>query len=221
MKIHLTSLTPLLASNGAQRRPGGAGEAGGAIVLTLVISGLMALTLAAYLSWANTQNTMAARSQCWNSALPVAEAGLEEALTQLHDTGVSNLSANGWAVVTNGWYYKKNSVDSRGYYEVNIRNTQPPVIVSTGYILAPLSSTNYVKRRVRVTTSGGSPIPAAVVTKGAISLSGNNVTIDSFNSADPLASTNGKWDPLKAGDKGNVITMAHDGLTANGKPLYA
>jgi len=220
MKTHFTSLTPLLASNGAQRRPGG-GEAGSAIVLTLVIAGVIALTVAVYLSWANTQNTMAARSQCWNAALPVTEAGLEEALTQLHYTGVSNLSSNGWTAGTNGWYFKQNYVDGRGYYVVNIRSIQLPVIVSTGYVPAPLSLANYVKRRVRVTTTGGAPIAAAVVSKGAISLSGNNVTIDSFNSTDPTASTNGKWDPLKARDKGNVITMAHDGLTSNGKPLYA
>ena len=34
-------------------------------------------------------------------------------------------------------------------------------------------------------------------------------------------STVGKWDPLKARDKADVITMAHDGLTSNGKPICA
>jgi len=218
MKPFFTSPIPVLAKR--KRRPESTSEAGSVIFLTLVIAAVVAGTLAAFLIWANTQNRMSTRSQYWNAALPVAEAGLEEALTQLHYTGVTNLSANGWTV-TNGWYFKQNYVDATSYYQVNIQNTQPPVIVSTGYVPGPSSITTYVKRRVRVTTTGGTSIGRAVVSKGANYLSGNNVTIDSFNSTDPTASTLGKWDPLKARDKGDVLTMSHDGLTSNGKPLYA
>ena len=206
---------------GGAPTPRAAGETGSAIFVTLVVAGVVALTLAAYLSWANTQNKLASRSECWNAALPVAEAGLEEALTQLHYTGISNLFTNGWTAGTNGWYYKKNYVDAKQYYEVHIKKIQPPVIVSTGYVPAPLSSTTYVKRRVRVTTTGGTSGGAAIISKGPIYLSGNNVTIDSFDSTDPAASTGGKWDPAKARDKADVITMAHDGVTANKKPIYA
>jgi hypothetical protein len=196
-------------------------EAGSAIFLTLVISAVIAITLAAFLNWGDTQNNMATRSQCSNSALPVVEAGLEEALTQLHYTGVTNLSANGWTAGTGGWYYKKNYVDGREYYEVNIQSNQSPVIISTGCVPAPFSTTTFVKRRVRVSTTGGTSTGRAIVSKGPIYLSGNNVTIDSFDSTDPLASTLGKWDVLKARDRAEVLTMAHDGLTSNGKPLYA
>ena len=75
------------------------------------------------------------------------------------------------------------------YYEVNIKRIDPPVIVSTGFIPAPLATSKYVKRRVLVTTSGGTPIPAAVICKKPITLSGNNVTIDSFDSSDSAGST--------------------------------
>ncbi len=210
------------------RGPGGPSRGGrrqsdsaSALFVTLVIAGVIALTLAAYLTWANTQNRVSSRSQCWNAALPAAEAGLEEALTQLHAAGQTNLSANGWTSGANGWYFKKNFIDSKAYYEVNIKSSLPPVIVSTGFVPAPFSSTTYVKRRVRVATLGGMTNGVAIMTKGPINLSGNNVTIDSFDPRDPLASTDGKWDSLKARDKADVITMARDGLTANGKPLYA
>ena len=212
MKTHHS----LLRSGGANPK-----ESASAIFVTLIIAGVIALTLAAYLTWANSQNRVASRSQCWNAALPAAEAGLEEALTQLRVTGGTNLATNGWTVATNGWYYKKNFVKSNAFYEVNIRNSTPPVVVSTGFIPAPLSPTTYIKRRVRVTTSGGLTNGAAIRTKGAIYMSGNNVTVDSFDSTDPNLSTDGKWDPLKARDKGDVITMARDGLTANNKPIYA
>jgi hypothetical protein len=196
-------------------------EAGTVLIVTLVVAGVVGLTLAAYLTWANTQNKLAWRSQSWNAALPIAEAGLEEALTHLHFVGLTNLAGNGWTSMSNGWYFKKNYVDAGRYYEVNIKLIAPPVIVSTGYIPAPLSTTTYIKRRVRVTTSGGTPIDAAIISKGPIMLSGNNVTVDSFDSSDSAGSTGGKYDAAKAGDRGNLITMGHDGLTANNKPIYA
>jgi Putative Ice-binding-like adhesive domain len=198
-----------------------ASQSGSAIFVTLVVAGVVGLTLAAYLSWANTQNKLAFRSQCWNAALPMAEAGLEEALTHLHDVGLTNLPSNGWASRSNGWYFKKNYVDGRGYYEVNIKMIAPPVIVATGFVPAPLSTTTHIQRRIRVTTSGGTPIDAAIISKGPITLSGNNVTVDSFDSSDDTGSTGGKFDPTKSRDNGNVITMGHDGLTANKKPIYA
>jgi len=197
-------------------------EQGITILTTLCITAVVTLTLMAYLSLANSQNRLSTRSQRWNAALPIAEAGVEEALAQLHDFGL-NLSANGWTAGANSWYYKRNYVDSDSYYEVNIKNVNPPVIVSTGYVPAPVWSTaSYVKRRVQanVTTTGTSR-GAAIVSKGQISLSGNNVTIDSFDSSDPQHSTNGKYDPAKAKDNGDVLTNAGDGLTSNGKPAYA
>jgi|GEM_PF-730699 len=214
MKTHLSPLRRARASRWQR-------ESASALFVTLVVAGVIALTLAAYLTWANTQNRVASRSQSWNAALPAAEAGLEEALTQLNATGGTNLATNGWVAVTNGWYTKRNFIDSKAYYDVNIRNSKPPVVVSTGFVPAPFSSTTYIKRRVRVTTSGGITNGAAIMTKSTINLSGNNVTIDSFSSADPSLSTDGKWDPLKARDKGDVITMGRDGLTANNKPIYA
>jgi len=77
------------------------------------------------------------------------------------------------------------------------------------------------KRRIQVNTAGGSAHGAAVVSKGPIYLSGNNVTIDSFISTDPRYSTNGMYLAALARDNGDVITNGKDGLTANNKPLYA
>jgi hypothetical protein len=207
---------PTLMHLKAVPRHKGASQSGSAMFVTLVVAAVVGLTLAAYLTWANTQNKLAVRSQCWNAALPAAEAGIEEALMQLHSCGLTNLSSNGWVSLTNGWYYKKNFVDDRSYYEANIKRIEPPVIVATGYVPAPLSSNGYICRRVRVITSGGTPMGAAIISKGPITLAGNNVTIDSFDSSDDVGSTGGKYDETKATDRGNVIALGRDK-----HPVYA
>src|SRR5881397_2412979 len=151
---------------------------GNVLVITLLTTAIIGTALASYLTMASNQNLSVSRSLAWNGAVPVTESGIEEALTQLYYNGITNLSANGWTALTNGWYYKKRYVDNTSYYEVNINPVNPPVIVSTGYAPAPLaptsgfgmifgqaapqtSSSPYLKRRVRVTTIGGSSMGAA------------------------------------------------------------
>lgn len=48
---------------------------------------------------------------------------------------------------------------------------------------------------------------AALTVAQNINLSGNGITIDSYNSSDPSKSTGGQWDPAKAGDAGDVICI--------------
>lgn len=45
----------------------------------------------------------------------------------------------------------------------------------------------------------------AIMVKNGISLYGYNLLVDSYNSSDPSKSTNGQYDPTKAGDAGDVI----------------
>src|SRR5258706_4715886 len=52
---------------------------------------IICITLSTYLYLVANQNQTVLRSMSWNSAIPVVEAGIEEALTQLHYSGVNNL----------------------------------------------------------------------------------------------------------------------------------
>ena len=208
-----------------------------AMILTLLTATIIGIALASYFSFVSQQNLSVARSLAWNGTVPVMEAGVEEALTQIYYNGFTNLSANSWTLAGDGLYHKTRSIADGTYCEIAIQPVNPPVIYSTGYTPAPLTpstqlgmvlgaitaprSDPYVKRRVRVTTVGTSSLGAAVISKGPIYLSGNNVSIDSFDSSDPLYNTLGKYDSAKSKDNGNIVTDASDGLTSNGKPLYA
>jgi hypothetical protein len=214
---------------------------GSVLLVTLLTAAIIIISLASYLGFVANQNLSVARSLAWNNSLPVSEAGLEEALTQIHYNGYTNLSANGWTLATDGFYHKTRSIPTGGYCDVAINPVNPPVIYSTGYVPAPMTPSSQLglilaqvvsrtpapaslKRRIRLKTAGGgSGAGAAVISKGAIYLSGNNVTIDSFDSSDPISCPLGRWDPATTivRDHGDVLTDAADGLTSNGKPLYA
>ena len=205
---------------------------GSVLLVALLTAAVIGLALASYLTLTSNQNLAVFRSSSWTEAIPVAEAGIEEALTQIYFTGITNLSANNWTWGTDRYYHKTRSVGNDGsYYEVAINPIDPPVIVSTAYVRAPLvpssafgmilgsvssggTHTPYVKRRVQVNTIGSASASGAMVAKGNIDFSGQNVTTDSFDSSDSNYSTNGKWDAAKAKANGDVRTNARDGKTA-------
>jgi hypothetical protein len=210
---------------------------GSVLLVSLLTAAIIGTALGSYLTLTSNQNQSVFRSMTWNEAIPVSEAGIEEALTQIQYYGITNFSANGWTWGLDGCYHKRRDVGS-SYYDVAIWPVDPPVITSTAYVRTPLTpssafgmilgtvnsggtSNPYVKRRVQVTTAGGTAHGAAVISKSTINLSGNNVTIDSFISSDPRYSTNGMYSAALARDHGDVVTNAKDGLTSNGKPLYA
>src|SRR5213083_138591 len=114
---------------------------GSVLLLTLLTAWVIGISLVSYLTLVANQNRSSFHSLTWNTCVPVMEAGVEEALTQLHYTGITNLLFNQWTIGADGLYHKRRDIGSDGsYYEVTIQPVDPPVIVSTGYSAAPAST---------------------------------------------------------------------------------
>jgi hypothetical protein len=173
--------------------------------MVLVLVGATTIVVASAMALSAQRSRITARSASWNAALPVAEAGIEEALTQLN-YGTTNIAANGWRL-TNGYYLKTQTNPFSGdgsYYSVAITANNPPVVTSVGYVPAPLQN-SYISRTVQVTTVGWSNSAGGLLAKDLIHLGGNSL-MNSFNSCDPNYSTGGLYDPAKAHDKIKVAT---------------
>jgi len=171
-------------------------ERGSVLLGALVILGLLALTLMATLNMVSTQRNIVNRTQKWNLAIPMCEAGVEDAMAHLNYTGTTNLGSDGWALTTNGTYFRSNSLTSAGFYSTTISTASPPVIISQGYVLDP-SKSNYLTRTVQVNTRQNGQFPDGILSKGSIVLSGG-AKVDSFNSTDTTYSTGGVYDPTKS-----------------------
>jgi hypothetical protein len=199
---------------------------GSTLMLTVVTMGLIGFVLLAYLSLVRRQHAAVARSQAWNTAIPVIEAGVEEALTHLNAHGSTNLVCDGWTRA-NDIYFMKRTV-GEGYYLTIISNwfvgtsNSRPVIDSRGYIstalmagaqpdwmlavVAPVNpSQHYIVRGVRVHARAHGLFAKAMVAKGELRFNGG-VETDSFDSQDPALSTNGRYDPAKTRDNGDVAS---------------
>ncbi len=177
---------------------------GSALLVMLVTVTLIGITLASYLELVRSQNLSTMRSQQWNSAIPILEAGLEEALTHLY-YNATNLSANDWVSIDGG--FKKERYLGDDKFIVTISATTPPQIVSQAFVREPMG-TNFISRAraVQVATTNDALFAKGMVAKGTIDLSGNNIKTDSFDSMDPNYSTAGRYDDDKTKDNGDVAT---------------
>src|SRR2546421_6207719 len=88
------------------------------LVTVLVVCALLSMGIAYYMSLVDQQNLLSARSQTWNMAMSVCEAGLEEGLQQINSNS-SNLQSDGW-YFDGSLYWRSNSMPDNSQYIVNI-----------------------------------------------------------------------------------------------------
>jgi hypothetical protein len=185
-------------------------EQGTILMVSLFISFLFGMFLYSYLNSVQDQKRMIARSHAWNSALTLAEGGVEEALAQLNPGApqpVIDKTANGWGAASGGLYGPISRSLSSGSYSAVFTTDTNPVIYATGYVTIPALSTT-LKRVLRVGTSTAPLFSVAMGSRNGIDLKGNNVSTDSFNSALAALSTNGKFDPSKTSTNGDIASIA-------------
>src|SRR5437868_13434869 len=168
-------------------------ESGTTLLVSLWSLLIILLALTVYMRLTVNHNQLAARSEVWNACMPVLEAGVEDALTHCFYNS-TNMPSNGWLVSSNRCS-RTNSVGD-GHYEVSISTNAPFDIVSTGYYPMPGSS-RFVSRKVKVVTEPQPLFDIAIIARNGISMNGNPVLVDSFNSSDPTRSTNSRYDPAK------------------------
>jgi hypothetical protein len=194
-------------------RPASSNHTGGSVLLACILTAaVVTIVLTCYLNLVSAQNLSIVRSQSWNAAMPVLEAGVEEALTHLYYSGGgSNLGVNGWTE-DSGVYHKFRSVGAN-WVHVSISNTaaSSPMIYARGYVTAPEQTNRMIERVVQVRARRDGLFSKGMVARGQITLNGNNAIVDSFDSTDPNYSTNGLY--LFTRRKGNGVVASNAGIS--------
>ena len=81
-------------------------QSGSVLMTTLIMALLVGLVVSALLFVTRQHSTMVARARVWNSEIPIAEAGIEEALAHLNSNPRS-LATNGWAAAGTNFVKKR------------------------------------------------------------------------------------------------------------------
>ncbi len=211
---------------GANPQP--ARRAGSVLVVTLLIAMIIGITLAAFMDLSSAQHRAVIRSGVWNSCIPIAESGLEEALTHVF-LNSTNLASQGWSSSANGLtmsngialtgtvYYKSRTLNG-GRFLAAIQGGTTPTLTVQGLLPKPLSTNDMLTRTIEVRTVGGALFARGMVARGSIGWNGN-ILSDSFDSQDSAYSTGGRYDAAKRRDNGSVGSV--DGsITMGGGTVY-
>lgn len=211
------------------------GQQGNTLMTTIMITGLIGFILAVYLTLVQSQNRATFRSQAWNMAMPVVEAGIEDALAHINANYEVGLDRDGWTQ-SGGTYTITRTVGDCIYtaritnYTMGSLTNSSPIIDSFGYVQMPgamakasttllaaaggtvNSTVAYLGRGVRVQAIPDFIFGRGMVAKDSIDINGNNIRTDSFDSMDPAYSTNGgKYWPGHTKDHGDIAV--NSGLT--------
>src|SRR5258708_5561504 len=128
---------------------------GSVMIITLTVMTILVVLVGSYLVLVQGQSASVARSQNWNSALPVTEAGLEEGMA-LINKGAPNIITHPWAstnrITTDRWpgfvngrtnITPSNISGSGSSYTITLNITGPtPVLTCAGMV--PLTSVPWV-----------------------------------------------------------------------------
>jgi len=179
-------------------------RSGSALLVTVFITGVLALLVGTYLAMTVSSNNSVKHSSGWNAALPLAEAGVEEALTHLA-LNTNGYGVDGWVLNPTNRTYGKQHFLNDGYYSVSISggNGATAAITSVGY--GCWKASNYVARTVRVRAE--TPFPFIPIGLEATNITfGGDFKADSFDSTDERYSTGGMYDRAKRTAKVTIAT---------------
>jgi hypothetical protein len=178
-------------------------EQGSTLLIIMMISGIVMLLAGSYLMLTSNQNQMVARSFTWNTAMPVAEAGIEEALAHIH-VNPTNFSGDGWTTSFFTNYSLHRSLGSDNY-DVKISTKGMMLdIVSTGNSLR--QGTNYLSRTVKMSAQVWTFQMVGLVAR-IVNL-GGALNADSYDSSTNTLSTGGQYDSHKRDDKALVASSS-------------
>lgn len=219
--------------------------AGGAILFTIVVTGVAAITMASYLRMVQTEYTTVSRSQTWNGSLVVAESGIEEALALINKyvqttNWVTNwtttaVSQDHWSVLPDGVFTKTQTNGNYGYYTVYVTNNYDavnsnfiPQISSIGTAYWQGSDMTYggngATRTVYLQASGNASFSGGLLAHYNIDFNGNNVSMDSYDSSSKTASywrTNWFYQGHNFGTYTNTLRTANVVVGTDGSLLNA
>lgn len=190
-------------------------DQGSAMIMTIVLVAIAVATVASYLSLVRTEYTNAARSQTWNGAMILAEAGVEDAMAMLNKYAGTSSALTNWsqtAVSQDNWtsssvtvngntytvFHMSRTNDGFGYYDVYVTNIYnvvnysfTPSILSIGTAYWKLTDSSAGKpatRKVFVATTADSSASGGLTSQYVLNFNGQRSTVDSYNSSDPAAS---------------------------------
>lgn len=163
---------------------------GSLLIVAMLLCAVIGISLASYISLGRTSQTISNRALYNNGAVNLAENGMEEAMYAINQMVLdSTYTWPNWTNDgTNAWRkwssftFDQNATGVCRVYVENYLGTLAPTIVARSTVTLGGVSSAPIEKWIKVTLAKTSKFANGLVAKQTISFSGNNATVDSWNS---------------------------------------
>jgi len=192
-------------------------QRGSVLIVALLLSAIIAISLASYIRLGASSQTISNRALYNNGAMNLAENGMEEAMYSINKaindptytwsgwnnngTGSSSDAWRRFPTASTSYTFSQNATGYVRAYVYNYEGTLAPKIVTRATVTLGGAASAPIEKWIEVTLSRTSKFANGLVAKNSILFKGNNATVDSWNS-DP--SNSGAFEPY------NAATNRHD-----------
>ncbi len=161
---------------------------GSLLIVAMIFAAVLGIAITTYLRMARTNLTVSNRAFYNNAGINLAETGLEEAMWGINQMVAGNASAwDGWTVSGNnawrkwtGYAFDQNATGTVRVYVYNYNGSSAPNLVARSSV--QLSSGAPIEKWIQVQLSKRSKFANGLVAKDTITFSGNNASVNSWNS---------------------------------------
>ncbi len=181
--------TIFLSTRPTRHRLSSAGSRGSLLIVAMLLCVIIGISLASFIQLGRTGLNISNRSFYNNAGINLAETGLEEAMWSVNKQSTDSASAwSSWTLAgvnsSRKWTGFAFDQNTTGLVRVYINNYNGgagnPKLVARATITPPQGSP--IEKWIEVTLRKRSKFANGLVAKQSISFSGNNATVDSWNS---------------------------------------
>ncbi len=165
-----------------------AGSRGSLLIVAMIFAAVLGIAITTYIRMARSNLTISNRAFYNNAGINLAETGLEEAMWGINQMVAGNASAwdnwttsgnNAWRKWT-GYAFDQNATGTVRVYVANYNGASAPNLVARSTV--QLADGAPIEKWIQVTLSKRSKFANGLVAKDSISFSGNNASVNSWNS---------------------------------------
>ncbi|MBI2812976.1 MAG: hypothetical protein HYX71_01680 [Opitutae bacterium] len=195
-------------------------QRGSLLIVSMIMCAIIGISIVSYLNLGKSSQSIANRALYNNGAMNIAEYGMEEAMYSINQM-VSNPSYtwSGWTSTNGGadayrkWTSFTLDQNSTGVVRVYVKNADgalAPTILARSTVTLGGATSAPIEKWIKITLAMTSKFANGLVAKNTITFSGNNATVDSWNS-DPdnnSATTAIKYSTTTKDDNGSVGSVS-------------
>jgi hypothetical protein len=208
-------------------------ERGSLLIVSMIMCAVIGISIASYIRLGVQSQKISNRALYNNGAINLAERGMEEAMYSVNKmVNDATYDWSGWTKVNSntdaqrkwtGYTFDQNATGAVRVYVEHFDGTLAPVIIARSTVTLGGASSAPIEKWIKVTLAMTSKFANGLVAKTSIKFSGNNATVDSWNS-DPdnnSATTAIKYSSTTKDDNGSVGSIAVTaGVTVNNADIW-